>query len=656
MTTRWETYPIQHSGGLVSNLAPLQQGTQLPGSASRLLNFEPSLEGGYRRILGFQKYDDETVPSYGEPVVQGSGQSGTTLEVSNIFESPSDGDTLTIDGVTGTYTIDGSGVSYNATSQVATITLTTSLASSPADQASVTFGDSGGYIKGITHLNGKVLVARDGSLWEGVGSGWSSVNTPSYSYTVNGGSQTGTSLAVNGPTSEGPVAGETFVIDGVEKVYTVTGDYAGGGSFSISPALDSSPADTATITFLSTPVTDSGKVRFSKYNFDGTEKLVGVDGEGYPFLYDGTTFRVNHGAPSDVIGSSFVTEFKNHLFFAKDNSLAFTAPFLDTDFTGGSGGGVVAFPFEITGIITFREQLIVFGVNEIHRLIGNTEADFQVQPITKNIGCPYPDSIREVGTDIAFAGPDGIRMLSATDRIGDFGIAVSSRPIQSEVQRVFNTYTYIEAIVLREKSQYRLLACKDSIQPMSTKGILGTLFTEQSSGSFAWAETQGFKAYTTFSEYIEELTSELLLFAHSDGYVYQMESGNSMDGGNINASFHTPYVTINDPRIRKTWYKLHTYVDSTGAVEGSVGLSFNFGRPGEIQPNSQIFSDTSSAVSFWGEGVWGEFTWGGNPQTTFESQVIGSSYSVAIKYEFNSINPPFSLDTSILEFASEDRQ
>ena len=61
MPTTWKTYPLEFKGGLVSNLSPLQHGMQLPNSARVLSNFEPSVQGGFRRIEGFQKFDDNQV-------------------------------------------------------------------------------------------------------------------------------------------------------------------------------------------------------------------------------------------------------------------------------------------------------------------------------------------------------------------------------------------------------------------------------------------------------------------------------------------------------------------------------------------------------------------------------------------------------------------
>ena len=124
MATGWEAYPLELKGGLVSNMSRLQQGVKAPGSARQLVNFEPSVKGGYRRINGFSKYSSSTVPVFGSSVAQGSGQTGTTLVVGNLHTTPVDGDTFTIDGVANTYTIATSGVSYSSTNKEATLTLT----------------------------------------------------------------------------------------------------------------------------------------------------------------------------------------------------------------------------------------------------------------------------------------------------------------------------------------------------------------------------------------------------------------------------------------------------------------------------------------------------------------------------------------------------
>lgn len=265
MPTTWESFPIEMRGGLITNISPLQQGLTAPGSARRLINFEPSIEGGYRRILGYNKFEEDYLPTYGEPLVQGSGQTGTTLVLANVFEAPSVGETFTIAGVTGTYTIATGGVSYNSTTNVLTLTLTTSLASSPADKALVTFSNNTDLVEGLVYFRQRALVQRNGNVWESDGTGWIRVNKPSYgTVLVNGGSQTGSSLIVDGLTGT-PQQGDTFSIAGVEKVYTITAAVtvtSGAATLTISPSLASSPADNAAITFRGSDRSLGSKLRF----------------------------------------------------------------------------------------------------------------------------------------------------------------------------------------------------------------------------------------------------------------------------------------------------------------------------------------------------------------------------------------------------------
>lgn len=659
MPTIWESFPIEVKGGLVTNLSPLQQGLQAPGSARRLVNFEPSVEGGYRRLQGYTKFDTAFVQPYGKPLVQGSGQTNSTLVISNIFEPPVAGDSFTIAGVTGTYTIATGGVAFSSANNTATLTLTTNLSSSPADKALITFNNNTNLIEGLVYFNQRALAQRGGNLWQSDGTGWQKVDIPNYgTVLVNGGSQTGTSLIVDGLTGV-PQIGDTFSLAGVEKVYTITSSVtvtSGGATLTISPALASSPADNAAITFLGCDRSLGKKLRFARYNYTGTFSVVGVDGVNRPFRYDGTNFTVLTGAPSDVIGADHVAEFKSHLFFAKDNTITFTAPFSDDDFSPANGAGTITSPYKVTGLIVFREQLIVFSTNQIHRLVGNTIADFQLQPISLDVGCIREDTVQEVGGDIAFLGPDGVRLLSATDKIGDFGLAVASRPIQNEVKSFVTASTSFTSCVIRGKNQYRLFGYAPKRTLNNGIGVLATQFADQTAQGMAWAEISGILAYVCDSTYSEADSREIILFSSWSGYVYRMESGNSFDGGNITASYFTPHFAVSDPRVRKTFYKLTTYVDPEGSISGLVTPKLDFDQKGIIQPNPISVSNQTDSVFFFGSATYGVATYGGKLKYSFNSQMVGSGFTVSLQYTFDDIDPPFSLDAIIIEYLNNDRQ
>jgi hypothetical protein len=659
MPDRWSTYAFEFKGGLVSNLSPLQQGVQAPGTARVLRNFEPSVEGGYTRIKGYDKYDSNFIPPYGTVKVHGSGQTGTTLVVGDVSSAPQQGDTFTVSGVTGTYTIATGGVSYSSSTKRATLTLTTSLASSPADKAVVTFTSDSGIVNGLAAWEGNVIAVRNNCLYKSTGSNWTKINVPSYgTVLVNGAGQTGGTLAVDGLTAV-PQIGDTFSVAGIELIYTVTAVptvTSGGATISISPNLASSPSDNAAVTFLTLNRVNSVKNRFTKYRIGTSEKIAGVDSTNYPFVYNSTTFTALTSAPSDVLAAEHIVFFKNQMFYGKGDILTFTAPYTDNDFNAANGAGNINVGGKITGLIVFREQLIIFSENRINRLVGNTLADFVLQPITRNIGCVDSDTIQEVGSDVMFLGPDGLRLLSATDRIGDFDLAVVSKPIQKEVTDVIAANTSFASVVIKKKSQYRLLGYKEAISASTATGILGTQLAGPEGSFFGWAELRGIKAYVADSDYNAKV--ETVVFANDDGYVYEMESGDSFDGSNIQAVFYTPFVPAGDPRIRKAFYKLFLYTDPTGSVAVDVNLKLDFDDEGLIQPDTITLSNTTGTVGFYGSptATYGVVRYGTKLKRLFQTQVVGSGFTVSLQFVSDSTDPSFSLDAATLEFSSFDRR
>jgi hypothetical protein len=379
-----------------------------------------------------------------------------------------------------------------------------------------------------------------------------------------------------------------------------------------------------------------------------------VDGTNAPAYYDNTTFTVIDDAPANVIGAEHVAVYKNHVFYGKDDYLNFTAPYNEADFQPGNGAGEIDIGSEITGLFVFRDQLIIFSKEKIHRLVGNTVADFQLLPITDDIGCIETDTIQEVGGDVMFLAPDGLRLLSATERIGDFGLAVVSKPIQSEFDTFITLSTSFASVVIREKSQYRLLGFNANITSESALGILGTQFAGQGGEGMSWSELRGIRAYVAYSVYTG--TTEVILFANTDGFVYQMEDGNDFDGQDIIATFSTPFVPLDDPRLRKTFYKLHMYTDPQGSVTTNVSLKLDFDTEGTIQPGPIELSNATGTVGFYGQGTYGTTSYGSKLKKLFTTQVIGSGFTVSLQFVSEGSDPPFSLDSAVLEYALHGRR
>ena len=81
-------------------------------------------------------YIDGTIYAYGTPLVKGASQTGNSLIIDGLTHTVNVNDTFTVAGISGTYTV--SGVTTLAGGEQ-TLNLTTTLASSPSDNAALTF-------------------------------------------------------------------------------------------------------------------------------------------------------------------------------------------------------------------------------------------------------------------------------------------------------------------------------------------------------------------------------------------------------------------------------------------------------------------------------------------------------------------------------------
>ena len=515
MPTRWSTFPVEFRGGLISNLSTLQQGANAVGSATTLQNYEPSKEGGYKKILGYEKFIDDTVPGIG-PMLG--------VKVAN-----------------------------------------------PT----------------------KVIAVRQNNS-----------NVSEYYINDSG-------------------------------VWVSLGTASGLGN----------------------------RVYGQEFNFDGTNKIFFVDGVNSPAIWedDADTLSFPSGYPSDVVGAEFLEIYKQHIFVSKGSKLSFSAPYDETNFDVAAGAGSVDVGSPITGLKVFRDQLFVFSRNAIQRLVGNSVSDFQLVPVTKDIGCISGATIQEVGGDVMFLAVDGLRLLGATDRIGDFNIGVPSQLIERDVLKFISNYDSFTSLVIRGKAQYRIFGYRLTESKKIAKGLLTTKFSAQGSEGFQWAETRGIKAFVSDGRYVPDF--ELIVFASEDGYVYRLESGSSFDGENIEAIYESPFMPIDDPKMRKTLYKMTLYTETTGLFSVSVDFNFDLYKiknyNEQVQPATLVLENLSTVSNAaYGEigTVYGQSLYGKELDKVYNTPVIGAGNTFSFRIEDNSTNPSHSLDTALFEYATFDRR
>ena len=397
------------------------------------------------------------------------------------------------------------------------------------------------------------------------------------------------------------------------------------------------------------------RIRHDTFNFNGTRFTVVVDGVNAPAYFNHTskTMAYGVGVPADVSGSAYVKIFKNHVFFGKGRILTFSAPYNQNDFTPGNGSGSINIGDEITGLAVFRETLFVFCLNKIFRIEGNTLSDFVLQTVTDKTGCLNGDTIQEVGGDIMYLGPDGVRYLSATERMNDFGLTRASEKVQKPLIQAVASSTSLASITVSEKNQYRLFFYTPTVSASSALGFVATKYSNQSVEDIAWSTLKGFKVYA--SDKYQDEDNEVILFCSDTGFIYKMENGTSLDGENIEAIFETPYMPISDPKIRKTFYKHSLYARASGNFSLTCSLKFDYAQT-TASPSPPFEIQTVSGSSVYGTAIYGTGTYGGVPEEQFYSNTVGSGFVVALRYYSNSTQPTFNLNFSILEYRPNERR
>ena len=396
------------------------------------------------------------------------------------------------------------------------------------------------------------------------------------------------------------------------------------------------------------------RVRFSSYNWS-TEVLLLTDGINPAATYDGTTYtQITHAnAPTDP---KFSEEFASHIFLAGDPSepfnLFFSAPINATDFDPANGAGVINVGFKITAIKKFRDSLFIFGANNIKKLIGTNSADFLLQNVTANLGCVAPDSVVEFGGDLLFLGPDGIRPISGTDRIGDVELA----PVSKEIQDIFDNYylsetiTDISIVVIRKKSQFRFFFKNDS-----SLSLIGAIRKSQNKQSiFEYSQLIGIEANCVASGYVGQF--EHVIHGDGSGKVHRQERGTSFEGSNIFSLYQTPYFYMEDPEVRKIVYKIDTYLKSEGNTEVFVGLYYDYDDVYSLNPTTYSFS-TEGAAAIYGTAIYGSGDiYDGNPSPKALTNVSGSGKSVSISYVTDNQNASHTIQAISMTYGLGDRR
>ena len=601
MPTQGASITVQGGLDLVSSSHAL---FRTPGAATVLQNFESSTTGGYRRISGFEKL-------------------GTTSAV-----IPSGVVTDAMHGIKGY----ANGIVV-------------------AQGANLYFSTTG---TSYVQINKDTFTAGTGT-----------VSISSGSPTV-----TGTSTTFNTDFTPGD---DIKILTDFYKVLSITSDTVltldknanttttqNGLTYYIGGIAAGSLAGATTI-----PRTNQTNLQFVNFESTGGSNgtLYFVDGQnkiGEFYIHDDGTYHFEELNRSSPVGCSLIERYTERIIVSGQTSnpsvVYYSGRLKPYDFEDSSAGFIDVGDI-VTGIKVFRNSLIIFCKNSIYELT-NLDSTPIIKSVTKNIGCVSGNSIQEIGGDLIFLAPDGLRTVAGTARIDDVELSSISRkilPLVNEIINNFSNFT-ISSMVIRERSQYRLFYYQSGQAASGQKGIIGTFkYNSEGIPAFEWSQTKGLPVKFCTSDVNNDGT-EVLHHTDETGYVYKHDTGNSFDGANVVAEFQTPDMDYGDNGLRKSLYKVKTNIEPEGTQNDLLlRIRYDF-ESGEVpQPGNFAVGNLSSA-SLFGSAVFASATFGATTLPSKSVLVTGSGFSNNFKFFSDDTNAPYSVNGMFVSFIAGGRR
>jgi hypothetical protein len=661
-------FPLK--GGLNLVTPPLS----MPDGACRdALNFEVDIDGGYRRIAGYERYSGQIAPStavyYLVPntapnnfsvgdVITGETSAATGVVIAIGSAS------IFITKMTGTFLASENIQVGGITEAITNSDTTLGGASSPKLDAIYTKlasdvyrNDIGvvpgvGNVLGVWRYKGNVYAFRNNVgltaalMYKESPSGWELVQFDHEIYFTNA----DLPLLDAGTLTQGANTAEIKRVvvqsgslqSGVNKgkliIRDIVGTFANG-------AATTSEGATLTIEGAELQITlpINGRYEFVNNNFGGainTQRMYGVNGVGRAFEFDGDVLvPLDTGNTTDT--PSVIAVNNNYLFLSFTGSLQYSSigdPYMWSPITGA---GEIAMGDTITGMLPLvgaqaTQALAVFTVNRTSVLYGSSPADFQLISLSFEAG-GMPRTMQNLGDGYVF-DVLGVRQLSATDRFGNFAQAQITRYIRPFVtQRATKS---VGSCVVRSRDQYRLLfndnfALYFTMENGKLLGVMPIRYADTMSCMVSFEADDG---------------EEFIYCGGTNGYVYRMDKGTSFDGKPIDALLSLTFSYAKGPRTRKRYRKAVYEFTGQGYADIEASYELGYGTFDIANGLVSLINSPNSPV-FWDSFTWDSFFWDGKSLLPVQQELTGTAENISLVLRCLSADyKPFTINSAIIHY------
>ena len=662
----------------------------VPGRVIGGLNYDPEVSG-YRRTFGYERYDGQPRPSDASywvlnfdagtaAITEGQTVTGATsgatgkalidaVITSGSYVGTDAAGYLVLTIVSGTFVDDEDLQVSAATKSVADGAATERGALTDANdvlwladaiataRALIAAVPGSGAVRGVFVLGGSTYAIRNnaggtaGVLHKQSTSGWAAQSLGSYLLF-----DAGTTEFTEGETVTGGTSGATGV---VRRYALLSGawDATGTGILTLSgitgtfqnnEALAGSLTGVATAdgVVVANALPAGGHYDFVIHNFYGVGKsprAYGCQGQGRAFEWDGTYFTpILTDLTAALDKPTHISQFKNHLFLGYSTGYAQNSEIGEPlEWTTAGGAFDYSFGSEITNFSKGESTaLLILGRNNIGYVIGNDSSDFVLEPISSDAGAvewTYVTAGFPTYMDDA-----GIRRLETTQAFGNWRAGTLTaliEPFFHDKQRL--GVTAAAALRIRKHDQYKLFF---------SDGTGLTLYLGQKK-----PETIPFEldhtAFCSCEGVIGTEPSESVFIGTTDGYVMELDQGNSFDGEEVLAWLRLAFNHLGAPSQRKRFHKVTLECDAGPAL--SLGLVGEFSHGTPYQPAARENTLTINAGGgVWDDSLWNDFAWSAQLVGEASAYVNGIGFNAAFTIiSETAVEAPHILKSMTIHFA-----
>ncbi|MDP1931901.1 MAG: hypothetical protein Q8L60_10630 [Gammaproteobacteria bacterium] len=640
-----------------------------PGAALNLVNFEPELEGGYRRVNGYERVDGRPAPSAAvyytvgvtdaSAIAVGATLTGVTSGATSKVVIK-DENTLGITALTGGYEL---GETANGT----TITQVELLGGQDdIDDDALWQYEAEEYYRaliGAVPGTGNALYAfqfgankyafrvNSGSvkLYKSSTSGWVEVaffkilffdgGVLAEGDIAEGATITGATSAATGTVKRfiknngvyGADASGYMIVD-TANTFTDNENIQVGG---ITKCVADGASAAITIT------SGTNKFQHVEHNFYGstaTRRVYGCDGVNPAWEFDGTIFCPIYFPDKAAAYNkpTFIDAHRTFLFLQfETGQMAASSPGEPLIFNGLLGATDYGLGDTPTGIMSRSgDVLAIYTRNRTFGLYGTSPDDFVLRLISESFGA-IPYTVQKIGTVYALDGK-GIAPLERVEAYGDFESATVSRLVRPILEIYKNRV--IGSCAVKARNQYRLFFDDGVVLVMGDDQYLG-----ESIPAFSTLQLSHIPTFVSASE--DENGNEVILFGDEDGFIYQMEKGYNFDGGAIEFFWRQPFAHQDSPHARKSYRRLFLDMDAERSVTLQVSTEIGFGKP-EVATTLPRGIVTAPLGGYWAVDNWDEFYWYAATSSSEGVSLAGTGNNISVLVYGNShLIRPFTIQT-----------